>query len=419
MKIAMMTNNYKPFIAGVPISIERLAVGLRKLGHEVYIFAPDYPQLNQEEEDGVIRYPALYQRKHDYAVVPNSFSPVIEAKIRELEIDLIHVHHPMLIGNKALAVGKKYSLPVVFTYHTKWEDYLHYFTPYGKLEKLSREEKNDTIKKLEENALIYCREKIVRNYLRHFSNRCQLLFAPTNCIKQHLNMQGVHTDIEILPTGLLDTSFEPEQEKADKIKAQYKLKDGYLFTSVSRLAKEKNIEFLLRGLKVFKETSGEKFRLLMIGDGPEREHLENYAGSLNLADEVCFLGNIANEEIKNYHAASDLFLFASKSETQGIVLLEAMAARNPVIAVEASGVSDLVENGFNGYRTNETETEWSSCILETLKNPSLHDWMREGAHETAAAYSQKKIALAAEAAYEQAFKMKYAQNPVLRQKFGI
>ncbi|HPU64127.1 MAG TPA: glycosyltransferase, partial [Mobilitalea sp.] len=128
MRIAMLTNNYKPFVGGVPISIERLAQGLRNLGHEVYIFAPSYE--GQEEEPYVIRYKSRKKKLKGEFVIPDIWDKTIEEKFAVIPFDIIHVHHPMLMGYIAQYLHKKYDIPIVFTYHTRYEQYLHYLKPY-------------------------------------------------------------------------------------------------------------------------------------------------------------------------------------------------------------------------------------------------------------------------------------------------
>ena len=132
MKIAMMTNNYKPFIGGVPISVERLAKGLRALGHEVCIFAPEYEGEEEPEED-VVRYRSHKRKLSNGMVFPSMFDPCIRQEFEMREFDLIHVHQPMVMGNVAKLYSKRYGIPLVFTWHTRYEEYLHYLRPFANL----------------------------------------------------------------------------------------------------------------------------------------------------------------------------------------------------------------------------------------------------------------------------------------------
>ncbi|WP_343210660.1 glycosyltransferase [Anaerolentibacter hominis] len=408
MRIAMMTNNYKPFIGGVPISIERLSEGLRALGHEVYIFAPEYENHREIEktESGITIYryrsscgKTANKYVPDGMVFAKSFDRRIGKWFQELQIDVIHVHHPILSGNTAQILGRRYHIPVVFTYHTRFEQYLHYIKPYAGLE---RRCSSRSSKSVEEKLLVSIREKLIPAYIRGFANHCNMVFAPTAYIKNNLLDQGVVSPIRVLPTGLTGSSFLPDENSACEIRRSYLKDKTFLMCTVSRLAKEKNLDFLLQSLAVLKEKIGDAFRFLMIGDGPEKEKLEALAASLHLTENVVFMGNIENEQIRNYHAACDLFLFASKSETQGIVLLEAMAAGNPVVAVKASGVVDVVEDGVNGYMTEESAPALTDAVEHVLFNFDCHSRLRQGAVETARAYQDIRIARDAEKHYQDA-----------------
>lgn len=378
MKIAMMTNNYKPFVAGVPISIERLAESLKGQGHEVAVFAPSYE--GQVKEADVIRYRSLLKDVAGGFSVPDSFDPAIERNFREGEFDVIHVHHPMMMGNMARYLSKKYQVPLVFTYHTRYEEYLHYI-------KLS------------------AFKEVMPAYIRHFTKGCDMVIAPTPQMKKHLTENGVVAKIRVLPTGIRKENFEPDKKKAEEIRKRMAGDKKYLFVSVARLAKEKNIDFLIRSLKLRKETRGADFRLLLIGDGPYRQSLEAIAEELDLRNEIIFAGSVPNEEIRNYCHAGDLFLFASKSETQGIVLLEAMAAGTPVLAVKATGTEDIVINGINGYMTGASEEEFEEKLMDILekKEPEI---LTEGALRTALEYDCAEIGRKASDIYEEAIKIK-------------
>ena len=155
MRIAMFTNNYKPYIGGVPVSIEHLADALREQGHQVWVFAPSYK--DQEEEPYVVRYPS-FPVSVVGAPVPNILTKLFERKVKELGIDVIHVHHPAIVGNVALRLKRKLHIPVVFTYHTRYEEYLHYIAGLKKIEDCTG---------------------VIDKYLRYFCRKCDLLIAPT------------------------------------------------------------------------------------------------------------------------------------------------------------------------------------------------------------------------------------------------
>lgn len=379
MRIAMFTNNYKPYIGGVPISIEHLAEALRARGHKVWVFAPSYK--NEMEEEYVIRYPS-FPFQVAGAPVPDILTGIFLKKVRELEIDVIHVHHPALVGNVALHIRRKLGIPVVFTYHTRYMEYLHYIRGLKNFEECTG---------------------FLDRYLRRFCNDCDLLVAPTPGIRSYLYGKEVIRPVEVLPTGIPAEAFLPDEKRAAEIRKRYIGDADYLFCTVSRLAAEKNLVFQMQGLahlgRLLKKR-GKTFRHLFIGDGPAKESLVRMAEELGLSEHVIFVGNVENHEMKNYQAACDAFLFTSKSETQGIVLLEAMAAGNPVVALDASGVRDIVADGENGFLTDGDAADWAGRVAELTANEALWQQMRANAVRTAMQYTEDEIARRAEQYYK-------------------
>lgn len=398
MKIAMLTNNYKPFVGGVPISIERLSGGLRSLGNEVKIFAPSYE--NQEEEEGVIRIRSLKKKLEGGCVMPDILDPELELQFLRMEPDLIHVHHPMLMGYAALYLGRKYKVPVAFTYHTRYEEYLHNIRAFRYLQQKSGREYRNSVRVVEEAVMSLTKNQLVPAHMRTFANLCDVVFAPTPAMEEYLREQGVKTQMEVLPTGLKMADFVPDGEE-NALRRKLAGDKKYLLCTVSRLTKEKNLVFLLQGLARLKARIGGCFRLLMIGGGPMEEELRQLTKTLDLEDNVTFVGTVDNAKIGRYYRACDLFVFASKSETQGIVLLEAMAARNPVVAVDASGVCDIVKNGINGSKTREDCEEWADRIGELLLDAGTRERLGQGAYETALGYREDFVARRAQAVYSQ------------------
>lgn len=389
MRIAMFTNNYKPYIGGVPVSIEHLAEALRRRGNTVYIFAPSYE--GQQEEPYVIRYPS-FPVKIAGAPIPNILTGLFMKKVRELNIDVIHVHHPAIVGNVALHIRKKLGIPVVFTYHTRYEEYLHYI---GGLEKIEQH------------------TGIIDKYLQYFCGHCDLLVAPTPGIRAYLYGKEIKTPVEVMPTGIPGDSFCPDERRVEEIRKIYRRDVDYLFCTVSRLAKEKNLRFQMEGLACLKrklKKQKKTFRHIIIGDGPDRENLKRQIRELGLTDNVILAGSVDNREIKNYQAASDLFLFTSKSETQGIVLLEAMAAGNPVVAVEASGVRDIITDKENGCLTEEDACRWAGKITSLLADKSFMGQMRQAARRTAENYSEEEVAKCAEQYYRKVALRAWEEN---------
>lgn len=396
MRIAIFTNNYAPFVGGVPISIERLAKGLRRIGHQVTIFAPDYEGHMDSKQDSsekdIVRYKSLKKTIGDGMIVGNCLDPIIEKEFRKGEFDVIHVHHPFLIGYTAIYLGHKYKVPVVYTYHTRYEQYLHHIKGYSKLVDKYEEENHRLLKTVEGKLIHLGRDKLVPFHNRVFMNRCDRIIVPTNNMKEFLVSQQVKSKMNILPTGLGEEAYQNNDELSGRIRERYIGNKRYLLCTVARLEKEKNIEFVIRGMFELKKRIGGIFRLLIIGDGTQREKLEELVWELDLEDEISFLGTLQQDEITNYYRACNAFVFASKSETQGIVLLEAMAAGLPVVAIKASGVEDIISNGENGFMTEELVEDWAVKINLILINQQLRDRLSCCASVTASDYSMIQVA---------------------------
>lgn len=399
MRIALMTNNYKPVMGGVPISIERLARGLRERGHEVTIFAPSYE--GEKEEEGVFRYKTIVKHFYGGTVIPNSLDPKIEKEFRRNRYDVIHVHHPVLIGDTAVYISKKYDIPLTFTYHTRYEQYLSYAGLIRKIETASK--RTDAKGKISGRIIRGINQKIVPGYISSYAKQCDFVFAPTPGMSEYLNLNcNVPKEkLMVLPTGLEKDEYEGNISNVREIRRRYIKSGEFLFVSVSRIAHEKNIEFLIESMRRLKQKTDIPFKLLFIGEGPEKENCEKYCRDAGLK-EIDFVGQVPNSNIKDYCRAADAFLFASKSETQGIVIIEALAVGTPVIAVDASGVRDIVKSGENGILTFECIDDYVQKLYSYMRGEINIDSFSENAVRTALEYREENVAVKAENAYRMA-----------------
>ena len=382
LKIAIFTNNYFPFIGGVPISIERLTKGLRRLGHEVYIFAPEYPENDRENEEQIIRCKTLMHKEQNGMELPivNIFSNDIEEKFAELDFDLVHSHHPIWLGSKGLSLAEEYEIPRVLTYHTRLEKYSHYLPDFM------------VFKKLFEN-------RIAHYIIKKAANRSDAVFAPTETAKEYLRNIGVSKHIKVLPTGVDFDDYQVSQTEVNELEQEYKSDDEVLLLSVSRLSKEKNLYFLMEALLYIKENTDLNFKCLIAGDGSEKNNLEQYIIDNQLTDYVELIGTVDHQEISKYYNLADLFIFASKSETQGMVLLEAMAGATPVVAVRSSGIDDVIKNGYNGYKVSEDIEVWSEKVIKLMRSQELLEEMSHNAYQYAQDNSTEEMAKEAVGVY--------------------
>lgn len=393
MKIALMTNNYKPIMGGVPISIERLARGLESMGHQVTIFAPTYQE--QQQEENVFRYATCMKHFIGGIVLPNPFDRRIEKEFRKQEYDLIHVHHPMLIGRTAVYLSRKYRIPLVFTYHTRYEQYLSYVGAVKLLENQASKEKGIGVNACA-GILHLIKDKLMPAYLHTFLKYCDFVFAPTAGIREYLErVCGIAPEkLGILPTGIERANFQVTEQETRRIRERFGSSGLPLFLTVSRMSHEKNVEFLIESLRRLKYSYGKNFRMVFVGDGPDRKTYEAECKKAGLEENVFFTGIVPNEEIPPYFAAADAFLFASKTETQGIVILEALAGASPVIAVSASGVSDLVTPKC-GILTREDPEEFAKSTADFIDRRMGRAGMEENALQTAQQYREEAVAFRA------------------------
>lgn len=397
MRIAMITNNYKPFVGGVPISIERQATALRKLGHQVVIFAPDYGQA--EEEPDVVRC-EIRGEMINGMVYPKVINRQVLEGFRRMAFDCIHVHQPMFAGNTALYLGKKYDIPVLYTYHTRYEDYLHYIPLFRKEEEAGW---------LRKKWILAGRNKVIPAYMKWFTDQCDMVLAPSQGMKDKIEQQGTGTKVELFPTGLEEGFYVEHKQQAEEIRKAFAGDSTYLFCTVSRMEEEKNLFFLLRGIRELKAAGKASFKVLFLGDGSSKKALQQQAKKWNIEEETVFLGNVPNAEIPGYLQASDLFLFTSKSETQGMVIQEALAAGCPVIAVKASGVEDAIENGRNGFLTPEDVGVWSRKVWAALE-PELLEKMKFYAKESAQKYRLEYLAEQEEGFYRKCVEERWKEG---------
>ena len=379
LNIAMFTNNYFPFIGGVPISIDRLTKGLRGQGHNVVIFAPKYPlktlqdPLKMIKGTKVIRCNLLiyYRTKPFNFAIVNIFSSQIEKKFLSENFDVIHVHHPFWMGTKGLELGKKYGIPVVLTYHTRLEKYSHNL-PF--------------LKQTFENIVSH-------KLIQIFSQKCDAIIAPTNSAKEYLSNIGVSRDKTVLPTGVdFDFYENVDLNKVEIINKKYKVQNEVILCSVSRLTEEKNIYFLLEGIKRIKDNTKVPFKCIIIGDGPEKENILKTIENQGLKDTVILVGVVSPEEVCQYYMASDIFVFSSQSETQGMVILEAMAGKCAVVAIRSSGIDDIIHNEYNGFKTKADLDLWSERVIYLIENPKILKEMSQNAYDFSEKFSLAAMA---------------------------
>ena len=315
LRIGFFTEIYRPVVNGVVASVDTLAEGLRERGHEVYCFAPSMP--GAPASDGaVFRLPSLpLPTATPYRLtLPLVGRRNVNNVIKRLS--LIHVHSLFVTGWAGLRYARRYGMPIVYTYHTQLEAYAHY-VPF------------------EPNATRFAAAQLTRT----FGNLVDAVVVPTPGIARHLRELGVEARIDVVPTGI-DVERFGAGRRDERMRRRMGARAGdRLVLFVSRLAREKNVDILLRALA---DANDPSLALAIAGDGPERGDLEALAVELRIAERVAFLGVVAQEELPDLYASADAFVFPSTTETQGLVQAEALAAGAYVIAADAPSNRDVL-----------------------------------------------------------------------------
>jgi glycosyltransferase involved in cell wall biosynthesis len=387
MRIAHFSNTYKPNINGVARSVSTFRDALTRLGHHVFVFAQEAPRKYEETEPYIFRYPAVNVPQFNYSVtMPHS--NMVNKMLPSLKLHVIHSNHPILLGDVAANRAKKLGIPFVFTFHTRYIDYADEYTdayvPWSQ-------------------AFV---AGIIAEGLAKYMNQCQHIVTPSDSIKDSLaEYAGLTDKVTTIPTGI---DMEPfQQADGQKIRQKYNWSDEIVLVSIGRLAEEKNVKILLSAVaQVMKEN--DNVRLLLIGDGPQRSELEKYAEDLGITSQVEFTGRIPFDEVPAHVKAADIFCFASITETQGLVTMEAMAAGLPVVAVDATGTSDAVDNGVEGLLTENDSTALGQAIKRVLDDQELQARLRANAIKKAEAFDMIVQARKMVGVYEQAIEDKKA-----------
>ncbi|AJE45434.1 glycosyltransferase [Celeribacter indicus] len=380
MRIAMFTNSYLPFLGGVPVSVSRLKAGLESQGHEVLIICPSYGR--ESPEPGVFRLPALF-RSGTLVRIANPFRIAMWRAVREFDPDVIHLHHPFWLGSLGLRIAQRLDVPTVFTYHTRLEKYAHVVPLPGAL----------------------FRNVVAHGIISRFANRCDQVIVPTPVARDYIRLIGVTSPVTVQPTGVeVERYRDVDRAKVDRLRETLNPDGRLLLISVSRLSKEKNIDFLIDAITDLKRRGAPPFRLLLLGEGEERGHLEDTIGRRGLGNEVTLVGAAPAEDVPAYLALADIFVFASVSETQGMVVLEAMAAGLPVVAVQSSPIEAFVENHETGLVTPEDVCVWTDALHALMVNRSDRHAMGAAARDAAQQYSVESFSADVHRIYEAALR---------------
>jgi len=359
MKIGIFTNNYLPNPYGVSGSVESFRKEFERMGHEVYIFAPHWKDY-EDKNPNVFRYPAFEMNIKIKFPVPISYSRKISNILDKLDLDIIHSQHPNLLGSAARRWARRKNIPLIFTWHTLYDQYAH-FVPFvpGR----------------------FAAWWAIRNAIK-YANRCDQIVVPTPSIAEIIKKAGVENKkIEAIPTGVEEEQFSAPDRIS--IRKKYGVEnDEILLLVMTRLTAEKNMEFLVEAaMDIIKKNKNTKF--MICGDGNLKNGLMKKVADAELSKKIIFAGIISNMEKKNYYSAGDIFVYASKSETQGMVLTEAMYSGLPIVAVRATGAKDIVVDDWTGFLVSEDKEEFGAAVQKIIDDENLRKKFGEEAKKIA------------------------------------
>jgi glycosyltransferase involved in cell wall biosynthesis len=368
MNILILTNTFTPHVGGVARSVEAFTAEYRKRGHRVLIVAPEFPNMPQDEVD-VVRINAIQNFNASDFSVALPIHPQLSETIDDFRPDVVHSQHPFLLGNTALRLARHRELPLVFTHHTLYEQYTHYVP--GNSPALKR----------------FAIELATR-----YANLSDQVFAPSESIRDLLLERGVSTPIAVVPTGVRLENFA--RGNGDAMRRELGIPaDAFVVGHLGRLAPEKNLEFLTRAVVDFISRNS-RAHFLVIGTGPSEATIRETFADSGMEAKLYIAGILQQKQLTDALHAMDLFAFASTSETQGMVLTEAMAAGLPVVALDAPGAREVVRDSQNGRLLPQaTLTTFSAALQWVFDLPPerLHG-LKQAALATAEAFSMPNSA---------------------------
>lgn len=391
MRIGLFTDQYYPFVSGVVTSIKMLYEGLTNLGHECYIvtsMAEDKIKDLEKQRKNVINiygrpYPFKDLRDYRYTFSHRKYLKTI----KNLNLDIIHVHTEYNISKLAILAHKKLHIPMVHTLHTLWSDYFKYVSPF-----------------FDKHF-----HKLMEKYLRKLftgpvSKNSIIDIVPTKKVYDQSLKYGLNSDIRIIPTGIDLDKFNPKHftnQQINDLKNKLGIKPNqFVFLYIGRASKEKNIITLLNSYaKACKGNFDTVF--VLVGGGPQLEELKEYCKELQIDNQVIFTNTIPREKLPIYYQLGDIFVNASQSETQGLTYIEALGSSIPLLVQKDDCIKDVVENYYNGIYF-EGEDDLTLKMKEILRAPETLKKIKSNTINSVFEYSKETYTLRVFALYEEA-----------------
>jgi glycosyltransferase involved in cell wall biosynthesis len=375
MRIGFFTDAYLPQPNGVATAVETSASALEKLGHEVYIIAPKHPGY-KDKRPRVYRLTSIKVDNHAGTRLAINLPERALASVLRIKFDVIHGHSGGPVTFLGWEIARMKNIPYVVTYHTLWNRYTHYIL-------------KGTI----------VRPRMIETASRFFCNLCEAVIAPTNRVRKELLSYGVKKPIFVIPNGL-DTS-KLTLTTNGYLKRKLRLgKETKIVLYVGRLGKEKSVDFLLESFKILAKVNKDA-HLVLVGDGPDRMQLQELAKQLKIDRRTSFVGLVPAKDMPKVYSDADVFVFASQTETQGLVIPEALVCGVPVVAVEDEAFEGVVSQGQNGFLVSKSKTKFANQVQSILESEELRKRLSQTARRQARKFSAHVTARDLEGIYKE------------------
>ena len=376
MRVGLFTDTYPPYINGVSTSTLMLKRALEHDGHQVYVVTVNMENMKMEyqEKEHVLRMPGIPTGIYDYRLT-EPYSIKATKKIKDWKLDVIHTQTEFGVGTFARIIAKQYNIPLVHTYHTMYEDYVGYITK-GYFDKVSK-------KLVEYLTKFYCDKTVTELIVP--TRKTYELFKEKYCFDRN---------VHIIPTGIeLDRFYDDNisKDKVAKIKDRWGISnEDFIVTYVGRLGYEKSIDFLIE-CQAHIVKKHPHCKLVIVGDGPDLPRFERQVEKLKIKENVIFTGKVPWEEVPLYYHVGNIFATASKTETQGLTVIEAMASGKPVVCVDDESFRNVVVDGLDGYLF-KNKREYKKRLEEFIQNKQLIKKMGRQARISSEEFSCKYFA---------------------------
>lgn len=392
MKIALFTETYLPYINGVVTHVKALRDGLEKLGHEVLVVTATTTTRHHYIEDGILNCPAkTFKKLYNYGLA-SPLSPKRLYLLYRFSPDVIHIHNEFGVGLSGTIISKQLHIPLVYTLHTMWDDYLYYIVPA---------------------RLVPTLKRISHRYVKYLAGRATALTGPSQKVQAFFDACGAKKSVSVVPNPVELDIFNPhsvDREKVEILRDSYNVAaDEILISFCGRLGKEKNVDTLLEfwAQKVKKE---DKFRLMLLGDGPCLEELEIKAKELGIDDQLIFTGGVEHADLPTYYGACQLYITASLSDTNSISMKEAMATGLPVIHIHDPMNAGQVVNGINGFIYNNADEMYLAMNCFKKMSPAERKELVNSVVNSVKIYGCEALAKYLVTVYEKAIKDESAKR---------